>query len=273
MNLDFSQAKQMNEQATSDKVLICLKGIGLIYKTRNYSFEALHDINLSMSKGEFVAVIGSSGCGKTSLLRVMAGYERPSHGSITISDIPHFKANADVGVVFQQPNLFPYLTIEQNVEFGLKMKGVPRLERKELVRYYLDMVGLSHVAKRLPYQLSGGMKQRGAIARALATDPKVILMDEPFSALDALTRESMEISLYHIWRQTQKCILFITHDIEEALLLSTRVLIMQPSPGRIVKDLRNFFAYQLDEQLPTQLRSSNEFIKMRESLMSEIKKS
>jgi NitT/TauT family transport system ATP-binding protein/taurine transport system ATP-binding protein len=149
------------------------------------------------------------------------------------------KPNPDVGVVFQHPNLFPWLTIEKNIEFGLKMQKVTKEERKQLVANYLQLVDLTSASKKLPHQLSGGMKQRAAIARTLATDPKVILMDEPFSALDALTREAMQQHLLTIWNQTKKCIFFITHDVEEALKLATRIIVMHPKPGRVVLDTQN----------------------------------
>lgn len=262
-----------NEQLTTDnrQPLIQLCDIGLVYRSAHREVEALWNINLEFQSGDFVCVIGSSGCGKTSLLRVIAGYDRPTSGTITVAGKAHTKPDADVGVVFQHPNLFPWLTIEKNVEFGPKMKGVPKSRRMESVTRYLEMVGLSRSAKMLPHQLSGGMKQRAAIARALAADPKVILMDEPFGALDALTRESMQVHLHEIWQQTHKSIFFITHDVEEALLLATRILVMHSSPGRIVKEMVNPFARQLGNTKASQLRLSKEFVEMRESLVFSIR--
>lgn len=176
-----------------------------------------------------------------------------------------------MGVVFQRPNLFPWLTIAKNVEFDPKMRGVPGLERKQRVSHFLDMVGLVHAAGLLPYQLSGGMQQRAAIARTLAADPKLILMDEPFAALDALTRESMQSHLKGIWDSTRKTIFFITHDVEEALLLATRIVVMHARPGRIVKDIPNPFANQLGYESTVHLRLSRDFMEMREYLVASIR--
>ena len=255
-----------------DPAFISLRGIHLVYQTDGgRPFEALNNINLQLQRGDFICAIGPSGCGKTSLLRVLAGYERPSQGYITVDGQPHTKPDAEVGVVFQQPNLFPWLSIEKNVDFGPRMKGVSIDERQQRIGRFLEMVGLSAASKKLPFQLSGGMKQRAAIARALASDPKIILMDEPFGALDAFTRESMQTSLHKIWEQTHKSIFFITHDVEEALLLSTRIILMYPNPGRIVHDIENPFSRQLSERSPSEIRLSREFIEMREQLVQSIK--
>ena len=251
--------------------IICqLEGIGVTFGSGSDRTEVLRDINLEMNLGDFLCVLGASGCGKTTLLRVLAGYQPPTTGSITVSGKRHSKPNADVGVVFQQPNLFPWLSIAKNVEFGSKMQGVPKLDRQKKVAYYLDMVGLVHAAKLLPHQISGGMKQRAAIARTLAAEPKIVLMDEPFGALDALTRESMQSHLQGIWERTQKTIFFITHDVEEALLLSTRIVVMHSRPGRIVKIVDNPFAHGLKEQSAASLRVQPEFIQMREQLVASI---
>ena len=254
--------------------LISLQSIDLVYDGDGGDpFTALHNLNLNLNDGDFVCAIGPSGCGKTSLLRVLAGYEVPSQGTVTVDGRPHYKPNAEVGVVFQQPNLFPWLTIEKNVGFGPNMKGMDALKRKQRVSYFLEMVSLLGAAKKLPHQLSGGMKQRAAIARALAADPKVILMDEPFGALDAFTRESMQLSLYDIWRKTNKSIFFITHDVEEALLLSTRIILMYANPGRIVEDIPNEFSARLQNTSPAEIRVSKDFIEMREYLVRRIKES
>ncbi len=258
----------------SGDTLISLKGIDLFYEDDGGDpFEALHDLDLNLNEGDFVCAIGPSGCGKTSLLRVLAGYERATNGDVTVDGRPHYKPDAEVGVVFQQPNLFPWLTIEKNVGFGPKMKGMDAHQLKQRVSYFLEMVSLIDAAKKLPHQLSGGMKQRAAIARALAADPKVILMDEPFGALDAFTRESMQLSLYDIWRKTNKSIFFITHDVEEALLLSTRIILMYANPGRIVEDIPNPFSARLQNTPPADIRVSKDFIDMREYLVRRIKES
>jgi taurine transport system ATP-binding protein len=260
--------------AASAQALISLQNIDLVYDVDGGApFHALKNIDLDLNSGDFVCAIGPSGCGKTSLLRVLAGYERPTNGVVTVDGHPHIKPDAEVGVVFQQPNLFPWLTIEKNVDFGPRMKGIAPQERRQRIQHFLDMVSLSDAAKKLPHQLSGGMKQRAAIARALAADPKVILMDEPFGALDAFTRESMQLSLHDIWSKTHKSIFFITHDVEEALLLSTRIILMYANPGRIVEDIANPFSARLSDTTPSELRLSKEFIEMREYLVRRIKES
>ncbi len=268
-----SSTEDIQNPLTGD-TLISLQNIDLFYEDDGGEpFEALHDLDLNLNEGDFVCAIGPSGCGKTSLLRVLAGYERPTNGTVTVDGRPHTKPDAEVGVVFQQPNLFPWLTIEKNVSFGPRMKKMEALQRKQRVSYFLEMVSLIDAAKKLPHQLSGGMKQRAAIARALAADPKVILMDEPFGALDAFTRESMQLSLYDIWRKTNKSIFFITHDVEEALLLSTRIVLMYAKPGRIVEDIPNPFSARLQTTSPSEIRVSKDFIEMREYLVRRIKES
>ncbi len=251
-------------------VISQLKNIGVSFGSASERSEVLRDINLKMKLGDFVCVLGASGCGKTTLLRVLAGYQPPTTGSVMVSGKPHIKPDADVGVVFQRPNLFPWLTIAKNVEFGSKMQGVSKRDRQKKVSYYLDMVGLIDAAKLLPHQISGGMQQRAAIARTLAADPKIVLMDEPFGALDALTRESMQSHLQDIWERTQKTIFFITHDVEEALLLSTRIVIMHTRPGRIAKIIDNPFVHGLKQDSAASLRVKPEFIQMREELVSSI---
>jgi taurine transport system ATP-binding protein len=265
------QATTSAPSSSTRDAITQLSDVGLTFGSGNSQVEVLREINLELESGDFVCALGSSGCGKTTLLRVLAGYQRPSKGSVVVSGKPHTKPDADVGVVFQRPNLFPWLTIARNVEFGPKMRGITKLERKQRVSRYLDMVGLDHAAQLLPYQLSGGMQQRAAIARTLAADPKLILMDEPFGALDALTRESMQIHLKDIWEKTRKTIFFITHDVEEALLLATRIVVMHAHPGRIVKEFANPFAHQLERESAAKLRLSKEFVEMREHLVDSIR--
>lgn len=180
------QKNRLEEKNTNCSVE--LKDINLIYKNGKEYLHVLENIQLKLFNEDFVCVLGPSGCGKTSLLNAIAGYNTDISGQVMINGIPHSKPNPDVGVVFQQPNIFPWLSVEENVEFGLKMKGIPRKERVEIVNHYINIVGLEKYRKMLPHQLSGGMKQRAAIATTLAVDSKVVLLDEPFSALDALTR-------------------------------------------------------------------------------------
>jgi taurine transport system ATP-binding protein len=250
--------------------VIKLDNIGLLYAHELTLIQALEDIHLELYEDDFICVLGPSGCGKSSLLNIIAGYVNPTAGTVLIDGKEHSKPDSQVGVVFQHPNLFPWLSIEKNIEFGLKMKKVAKATRKELVSGYLQMVGLEEFAKLLPHQLSGGMKQRAAIARTLATDPKVILLDEPFSALDALTRENMQNHLREIWEKTQKCLFFITHDVEEALLLAKRIIIMHPNPGRIVKDFPNPLLSKGKDKAFNSLRASKEFMEMRRYLIAQI---
>ncbi|WP_231558681.1 ABC transporter ATP-binding protein [Brevibacillus thermoruber] len=249
--------------------LIEVKDLCLHYQSRSHSLHVLDHINLHIDNNDFVCVLGPSGCGKSSLLNVLAGFQKPTSGEVIIHGKKHVKPNADVGVVFQHHNLFPWLTIEKNVAFGLQMKSVSKTERQKIVSYYLNMVGLESSAKLWPFQLSGGMKQRASIARTLAADPKVILMDEPFGALDALTRESMQNHLLQIWKETRKCIFFITHDVDEALLLGTRIVVMHPNPGRIVKDIVNPLSHH--NRPVDELKQAREFHDLRDSIISTIK--
>jgi taurine transport system ATP-binding protein len=250
---------------------IMLSRIGLSYDHGAQApAQVLHEIDLAFAPDEFVCVLGPSGCGKTSLLNIVAGYLEPTSGTIRIDGKEHTKPNAQVGVVFQHANLFPWLTIERNIDFGARMAGLTRSERKRRVAYYLELVGLEQAASLLPQQLSGGMKQRAAIARTLATDPSIVLMDEPFSALDALTRETMQLHLRDIWLKTRKCIFFITHDVDEALLLGRRILIMHPSPGRIVQDIANPLFRKEGSVSFSTIRAEQEFAELRTFLVSQI---
>ncbi|MED4101571.1 ABC transporter ATP-binding protein [Priestia megaterium] len=239
IHLKTSVAVEERPKRVHKPKVVDVKSVDFAYAQIKREHLILQNINLSLYEHDLVCVLGPSGCGKSSLLNILAGFQQPTTGTVMIHGDKQTKPNPDVGVVFQHPNLFPWLTIEKNIEFGLKMQKVTKEERKQLVANYLQLVDLTSASKKLPHQLSGGMKQRAAIARTLATDPKVILMDEPFSALDALTREAMQQHLLTIWNQTKKCIFFITHDVEEALKLATRIIVMHPKPGRVVLDTQN----------------------------------
>lgn len=224
--------------------LVAARDVSLAYEAAGKSRGAaagspvLAGLSLDVREGEFVVVLGASGCGKTSLLRLLAGYVKPTAGTVDVLGRPA-EPGADVGVVFQQANLFPWLTVRRNVEFGLRMQGLGRQERRETALAYLEQVGLADYGDYLPFQLSGGMKQRGAIARALAAGPRILLMDEPFGALDALTREHLQALVRKIWRQSGLTVFFITHDVDEALYLGTRIVVMNGSPGNIGADEPN----------------------------------
>jgi len=198
----------------------------------------LDDISLSVEHGRFLTIVGPSGCGKTTLLNIIAGFVTPTNGEVLIDGRRVTGAGPERGVVFQGYALFDWLTVKKNIEFGLRMRGIPERERAAKADEYLALVGLRKFSHRYPYELSGGMKQRVAIARALANDPEILLMDEPFASLDAQTREIMQEELLRIWERTGKTILFITHSIEEAIYLSTDVAVMTFRPGHLKCTLR-----------------------------------
>jgi NitT/TauT family transport system ATP-binding protein len=202
------------------------------------AFDAVHDVSLSIAPGEFVCVLGPSGCGKSTLLGALAGHWTPSRGSIHVDGAPVAGPHPDRGLVFQQHTLFPWKKVLDNVAFGLKMQGVGRRERRERARELLGLVGLAGFEDRYPIQLSGGMQQRVEIARVLINHPRVMLMDEPFGALDAQTRLKMQELLLDVWARVNTTIIFITHDIDEALFLADRILVMSPRPGRIIDEIR-----------------------------------
>ncbi|MEU5242315.1 ABC transporter ATP-binding protein [Streptomyces lydicus] len=226
-------------------------------------FTALDGVDLRIDAGEFVVVVGPSGCGKSTLLDLLGGLARPSAGRILLDGEPVTGPGLDRGIVFQQYALLPWRTALGNVEFGLEATGVPRRERAARAREYLDLVGLSGFENRHPHELSGGMRQRVAIARSLAYDPDVLLMDEPFAALDAQTRELLQDELLRIWQRTGKTVVFITHGIEEAVYLGQRVAVMTSRPGRI----KQVVPIGLDVRTATDdLRSSPEFARYRHEI-------
>ena len=199
---------------------------------------ALDDVSLKVAKNEFCVIVGPSGCGKSSLLYLAAGLNDATSGSIKVDGREVIEPGPDRGMVFQSYTLFPWLTVRANIEYGPKRKGLPAEQRKQIVDQYLNEVGLAPFADHYPAQLSGGMKQRVAIARALANDPAVLLMDEPFGALDSQTRGTMQKLLLRVWERQQKTVLFVTHDIDEALVLGDRVLVMTARPGKIKAEIK-----------------------------------
>lgn len=207
------------------------------FPTKKGKIVALKDINMHVETGEFVCVVGASGSGKSTLLRLVAGLDFPTSGTITVDDAVVIGPGADRGMVFQKYTLYPWMTVQKNVEFGLKLLGYTAKKRREDASYYLSIVGLSEFAKSYPKELSGGMKQRVAIARALATNPKILLMDEPFGALDIQTKENMQQFLLEIWHQTGCTILMITHDVREAVFLSQRVYVFSARPGTVREEI------------------------------------
>ncbi len=206
------------------------------------SIEALKDVSLTLEKGELMSVLGPSGCGKTTLLNIVAGFLAPTGGRVVLNGSQVTGPGPERGMVFQQGALFEWMSVRKNVGFGPAMKGVPAKQIREKVDGLLETVGLHEFAEKAVYELSGGMQQRVALARCLANDPDVILMDEPLGALDALTREKMQGLVLKLWKETGKTIILITHSVEEALLLGERLLVMAPRPGRIHKEYRLPFA-------------------------------
>ena len=229
---------EIKPQAALGLPLITCTGLGHVYDSGRGRTTALGNISLTIDRGEFVCVLGPSGCGKSTLLNILAGFVAPAHGDVRVDGQAIVGPSSERGVVFQDYSLFPWLTAQANVEFGLRMAGMASAKRSEIARQLLTSVGLPDAGAKYPFELSGGMKQRIAIARALATRPSLLLMDEPFAALDAMTRSSLQAKLIEIHRQEQPTILFVTHNIAEALVLATRLIVMSPNPGRIVEDIR-----------------------------------
>ncbi|MFC5468132.1 ABC transporter ATP-binding protein [Cohnella suwonensis] len=229
---------------------------------------ALQDINLDVNPGEFMVIVGPSGCGKSTLLDLLAGLTKPDSGQILLDGKPIKGPNLDRGIVFQQYALFPWKTTLANVEFGLEAKGVGRKERRQIAKEFIELVGLTGFEHRYPHELSGGMRQRVAIARSLAYDPEVLLMDEPFAALDAQTRETLQSELLRIWEATKKTIIFITHGIDEAVYLGQRVAVMTSRPGRIKQVVEIPFESRSTEE---DLRSEPEFARLRHEIWGLLK--
>ncbi len=210
-----------------------LRSVCKTFKSRRGETQALRDIRLAVAPGEFVCLLGPSGCGKSTLLNIIAGLEKPDSGQVLMDGQPVDGPGRDRVVIFQEAALFPWLNVQDNVAFGLKAAGMPREERLDKAMQYLRLVHLGSFRRAFVHELSGGMKQRVALARALALEPQVLLMDEPFAALDAQTRDSLHDELQEIWAETGKTILFVTHNVREALVLGDRVLLMSARPGRI----------------------------------------
>jgi NitT/TauT family transport system ATP-binding protein len=227
----------------------------------------LDDFNLQVREGEFLSILGPSGCGKSTFLNMLAGLDKQDGGQILIDGEPVSDRSFDRGMVFQGYALFPWRTVLENVEIGLQIRGLEKKEREEIARYYLAMVGLTAFANRYPHQLSGGMKQRVAIARVLAYQPDIMLMDEPFAALDAQTRETLQLELIRIWEADKKTIVFITHSIDEAILLSDRVAVMTARPGKV----KEIIDVSLPRPRSEEIRNSSEFAQIRQYAWSLIK--
>lgn len=251
-------------QASLGNTKIKLEHVSKVYHTKKSDYQALKDINLEVLENEFVCIVGPSGCGKSTLLRMMAGLDDVSSGRILMEDKPINGPSAERGMVFQNYTLFPWLTVEQNIAFGLKLRKCDKEEIAEKVNRYLKIIDLEKFRKSYPKELSGGMKQRVAIARALANSPKVLLMDEPFGALDPYTKASMQLLVREIWSEERTTIIFITHDIDEAVFLADRLYILSANPGEIRAEV----PIHLSRRRSLEIKDTPEFIRMRQILSS-----
>ena len=240
-----------------------MKNVGKIYSQNGRAIEALRGANLTVRKGEFICLIGASGCGKSTLLRMAAGFEAATDGDNLMWGVPIVGPGPSRGMVFQDYGLFPWLNVRDNIGFGPKSRRRSKTEIREISDRFIELVGLKDFADVYPHQLSGGMKQRVAIARVLANDAEIVLMDEPFGALDAMTRERLQDELVEIWSRTGLTVLFVTHSIEEAIFLADRVVVMSPGPGRIERQ------YRIDLPRPRDI-ASPEFNEWRRLLSSQL---
>ncbi|HKL97207.1 MAG TPA: ABC transporter ATP-binding protein [Methanocorpusculum sp.] len=248
-----------------DKVWVKVEDATKTFSSRKGDVTALSHVNLEVHDGEFVCLLGPSGCGKTTLLRMIGGLDVPTSGTVSIDGKIVDGPSPKMTMVFQEYSLYPWRTVAENVGFGLEMTGVPKEQRTIEVNKRLALVGLAGFADSYPFELSGGMRQRAAVARALATDPAVMLMDEPFGALDAQTRNKMQRELLQIWDETKKTILFVTHSVDEAVYLSDKIVILTPRPGRIHEIYENPLPRPRD-------RTGVEFARLRKDVLTEIEK-
>jgi NitT/TauT family transport system ATP-binding protein len=232
-------------------------------KNGQETVDSLGDINVRIQDGEFICILGPSGCGKTTLLRIVAGLESPTSGKILMDKTVIDRPNPKLGMIFQDYSLYPWRTVNENIVFGLELRGIPKEDMAGVAQKYLELAGLSGFGNSYPYELSGGMRQRVAVVRALAVDPSVLLMDEPFGALDAQTRNRLQHDLLEIWDKTKKTILFVTHSVDEAVFLADRIVVLTPRPGHVC------------EIIPVELerprdRTSVEFAKVRRYVLDLI---
>jgi len=259
--------KKPSDRPELSEIKIDINRLSKVYETKAQTFQALKDVSLYVKNEEFVSILGPSGCGKSTVLRILAGLEDPTEGSIRVSGKEVVGPSVERGMVFQGYTLFPWLTVRENIEFGLKLKKMNRKEMKEISDRYLELVGLERFANSFGKELSGGMKQRVAIARSLANSPDVLLMDEPFGALDAQTKQSMQQLLLNIWKKEKTTIVFITHDIDEALFLSQRIYVMDARPGRIQEEINADLNLFKDGELV----NVDKFMKVKKQIVSMLK--
>lgn len=250
---------------------LSIENISMRFDLKNgSSVQALKDVSLDIKEGEIITVLGPSGCGKTTLLNIVAGFLAPTEGKVVLNDQIVLGPGAERGMVFQQGALFEWMNVQQNVAFGPRMKGMPKAEQNEKVKHLLEVVGLAEFEDKAVYELSGGMQQRVALARCLANEPDVILMDEPLGALDALTREKMQGLVLKLWKETGKTILLITHSVEEAVLLGERLLVLAPRPGRVYKEYNLPFAEMGVNMDLREVKKSEGYSETRDEILSII---
>ena len=249
--------------------MISVKDVDLIFDTNDGPVQALKNVSLEVEKGDFVSFIGPSGCGKTTLLRAIAALEIPTKGNLTVNGKSPDSARIDreYGYVFQAAGLYPWRTVEGNIKLPLEIMGYSKTEIKERIQKVIELVELKGFEKKFPWQLSGGMQQRASIARALAFDANILLMDEPFGALDEIVRDRLNSELLDLWRQTKKTICFVTHSIPEAVFLSTKIVVMSPRPGRITDTIQSTLPSKRD----LNIRDSQEFIKIAQRVREGLK--
>jgi len=262
-----------NEKMNSELTLkgLSIENISMRFDLKNgSSVQALKDVSLEIEEGQIITVLGPSGCGKTTLLNIVAGFLAPTEGKVVLNEQVVQGPAAERGMVFQQGALFEWMNVRANVAFGPRMKGIPKAEQDEKVKHLLGIVGLADFEDKAVYELSGGMQQRVALARCLANDPDVILMDEPLGALDALTREKMQGLVLKLWKETGKTILLITHSVEEAVLLGERLLVLAPRPGRIHKEYKLPFAEMGVNMDLREVKKSEGYSETRDEILSII---
>lgn len=252
----------LKAHVASSKILA--EHIDKIYTSGKKSTKAIEDASIDIQDNDFVCIVGPSGCGKSTLLRMLAGLDFPTNGNIIVNDRKVTGPGPDRGMVFQTYTLFPWMSVEDNIKFGLKLKKMPKDKQEEIANRYLKIIGLEKFAKSYPKELSGGMKQRVAIARALANQPEVLLMDEPFGALDPHTKSMMQLLMREIWEKEHPTVVFITHDIDEAVFLANKIYVMSARPGRIMKEVNVY----LPHKRTLELKDSIEFIKIRKDINS-----
>jgi taurine transport system ATP-binding protein len=267
---DYEREQVWDERFVPGETIISVRGVSLEYSGGSAAVPALADIDIDIGEGEFICLLGPSGCGKSTLLNLLAGFAEPTSGEVLMDGLPVKGPDWHRGVVFQQPALFPWLNVWKNAAFGLRMRKTDAAEIREKVDYYLEKVKLSEFRNHRVYELSGGMKQRLSIARVLAGNPVILLMDEPFGALDALTRAQMQTMLRNIWAETKKTIFFITHDVDEALSLATKVIVMSSRPGRFVKSFDTRFTFRFSGDQNSDVRAERSYISIREQILDLI---